>query len=112
MSSVRRRRVVTAFALQGLGAYPILQAATPAVRDEWIPRVAAGAAVAAFALTEPDAGSDASAISLTATRDGDEYRLTGEKLWISNAPDADVYTVLRRHPRRRVVPVLCAGHAQ
>jgi acyl-CoA dehydrogenase len=87
----------TAFALQGLGAYPILQAGPPALRDEWIPRVAAGTAVAAFALTEPEAGSDPAALSLRAEPDDDGgYRLTGEKLWISNAPDADIYTVFAR----------------
>jgi acyl-CoA dehydrogenase len=92
----------TAFALQGLGAYPIAQAGRPEIRAEWIPRVAAGTAVAAFALTEPDAGSDVSAISLRAEpdpdADGDGYRLTGEKLWISNAPEADIYTVFARTP--------------
>jgi acyl-CoA dehydrogenase len=86
----------TAFGVQGLGAYPILQAGAPALRDEWIPRVQDGSAVAAFALTEPEAGSDVSAISLRAEPDGDGYRLTGEKLWISNAPDADIYTVFAR----------------
>ena len=86
----------TAFGVQGLGAYPILQAGRPEVRDEWIPRVAGGTAVAAFALTEPDAGSDAAAIKLAAAPDGDGFRLTGEKLWISNAPDADIYTVFAR----------------
>jgi acyl-CoA dehydrogenase len=86
----------TAFAVQGLGAYPILQAGSPAIKDEWIPRLADGTAVAAFALTEPDAGSDVSAISLRAEPDGDGYRLTGDKLWISNAPEADVYTVFAR----------------
>jgi acyl-CoA dehydrogenase len=90
----------TAFALQGLGAYPIAQAGRAEIRAEWIPRVAAGTAVAAFALTEPDAGSDVSAISLQAepNSDGDGYRLTGEKLWISNAPEADIYTVFARTP--------------
>jgi alkylation response protein AidB-like acyl-CoA dehydrogenase len=86
----------TAFALQGLGAYPILEAGSPAIRDQWIPRVADGTAVAAFALTEPDAGSDVSAISLRAEPDGEGYSLTGEKLWISNAPEADIYTVFAR----------------
>jgi alkylation response protein AidB-like acyl-CoA dehydrogenase len=86
----------TAFALQGLGAYPILQAGSPELRDRWIPRVADGSAVAAFALTEPEAGSDVSAISLRADADGDGYRLSGEKLWISNAPEADIYTVFAR----------------
>jgi acyl-CoA dehydrogenase len=87
----------TAFALQGLGAYPIVQAGSESLKAHWIPRVAAGTAVAAFALTEPDAGSDPAALSLHATPDGaGGYALNGEKLWISNAPDADVYTVFAR----------------
>jgi acyl-CoA dehydrogenase len=86
----------TALALQGLGGYPILRAATPPVRDEWIPRLSAGDAVAAFALSEPDAGSDAAALRLRAVREGDGFRLTGTKIWISNAPEADVYSVFAR----------------
>jgi len=87
----------TAFALQGLGAYPIVGAGTPETRERWIPGVADGTVVAAFALTEPEAGSDPAALALRAEPDGDGgYRLTGEKLWISNAPDADVYTVFAR----------------
>jgi acyl-CoA dehydrogenase len=86
----------TALALQGLGGYPILRAARPSTREAWIPRLAAGEAVAAFALSEPDAGSDAAALALRAERDGDGFRLTGTKIWISNAPEADVYTVFAR----------------
>ncbi len=88
----------TAFALQGLGAHPIVQAGSPQLQQRWIPSVADGTAVAAFALTEPDAGSDPAALSLRAEPDPDTggYRLTGEKLWISNAPEADVYTVFAR----------------
>ncbi len=89
----------TAFALQGLGAYPIRQAGTDEIRERWIPRVADGTAVAGFALTEPEAGSDPAALSLQATLDTrgrGGYHLTGEKLWISNAPEADVYTVFAR----------------
>ena len=87
----------TAFALQGLGAYPILQSGAAELRERWIPRVADGSAVAAFALTEPAAGSDPAALALRAQPEGDGgYRLTGEKLWISNAPDADIYTVFAR----------------
>jgi acyl-CoA dehydrogenase len=86
----------TALALQGLGSYPILQSGTAAAVDRWIPGVVKGDVVAAFALTEPGAGSDAAALSLRAEADGDGWRLTGEKLWISNAPDADVYTVFAR----------------
>jgi acyl-CoA dehydrogenase len=86
----------TSLALQGLGAYPILQSGQPAQVDRWLPAIAAGEAVAAFALTEPEAGSDAAALSLAAEPDGDGWRLSGEKVWISNAPDADVYAVFAR----------------
>ena len=86
----------TALALQGLGSYPILQSGSPDTVDRWIPGVVRGATVAAFALTEPDAGSDAAALTMRADRDGDGWRLHGEKVWISNAPEADVYTVFAR----------------
>ena len=86
----------TALALQGLGAYPILQSGQEDTVRRWLPAVACGDAVAAFALTEPEAGSDAAALALKAEPDGDGWRLTGEKTWISNAPEADVYTVFAR----------------
>ncbi|MGY6026036.1 acyl-CoA dehydrogenase family protein [Streptomyces spinosirectus] len=105
----------TALALQGLGAHPVHACGTPAQRERWLPKVADGTAVAAFALTEPGAGSDAAALelradpkptpepepeaagSLTAEADGRTgWRLTGEKCWISNAPEADFYTVFAR----------------
>nr|MBA2600651.1 acyl-CoA dehydrogenase family protein [Actinomycetota bacterium] len=86
----------TAFALQGLGSYPIIQAGSDEVRRRWIPAVARGEAVAAFALTEPDAGSDAASLSLVAERVDGGYRLSGAKKWISNAPDADIYSVFGR----------------
>ncbi|WP_406496035.1 acyl-CoA dehydrogenase family protein [Streptomyces sp. NBC_01604] len=124
----------TALALQGLGAHPVHAHGTPAQRDRWLPRVTDGTAVAAFALSEPGAGSDAAALSLTARPDGPagaessadtlasgpsgpsgpsgagapadalaadpdgpaRWRLTGEKCWISNAPEADFYTVFAR----------------
>ena len=86
----------TAFAVQGLGAFPIRQAGAPELVRHWLPRLARGEAAAAFALTEPSAGSDVAALALAAERDGDGFRLTGEKAWISNAPDADVYTVFAR----------------
>jgi acyl-CoA dehydrogenase len=86
----------TALALQGLGAYPILQAGSVELRRRWIPKVARGDAVAAFALTEPGAGSDAGALEVRAERAGGGYTLNGTKKWISNAPDADVYTVFAR----------------
>jgi acyl-CoA dehydrogenase len=86
----------TALALQGLGGYPILQSGQQELVRRWLPAIAAGDAVAAFALTEPGAGSDAAALALQAEPDGTGWRLTGEKAWISNAPEADVYAVFAR----------------
>ncbi|WP_327432432.1 acyl-CoA dehydrogenase family protein [Streptomyces sp. NBC_01236] len=87
----------TALALQGLGAYPVHAYGTGAQRDRWLTGVRDGATVAAFALSEPGAGSDAAALALGAAEDGpDGWRLTGEKCWISNAPEADFYTVFAR----------------
>jgi acyl-CoA dehydrogenase len=86
----------TALALQGLGSYPVLQSGPAEQVRRWLPAVAAGDAVAAFALSEPGAGSDAAALELAAEPDGSGWRLTGEKMWISNAPEADFYTVFAR----------------
>jgi alkylation response protein AidB-like acyl-CoA dehydrogenase len=86
----------TAFALQGLGSFPLLQSGTEAMISEWVPRLARGEAVAAFALSEPDAGTDVAALSLRAEAVEDGYVLNGEKIWISNAPEADLYTVFAR----------------
>ncbi|MCG0061781.1 MULTISPECIES: acyl-CoA dehydrogenase family protein [Streptomyces] len=86
----------TALALQGLGAHPVHAHGSPDQRARWLPRVADGSAVAAFALSEPGAGSDAAALALAAEPDGDGWRLTGAKCWISNAPEADFYTVFAR----------------
>lgn len=86
----------TAFALQGLGSYPIVQSGSDALRERWIPGVASGEIVAGFALTEPNAGTDAAALSLTAEKVDGGYRLSGTKKWISNAPDADVYSLFAR----------------
>lgn len=86
----------TAYAVQGLGSVPVRLFGTDGVKAEWLPSVSSGRAVAAFALTEPEAGSDAAALSTLAERDGDYYRLTGVKTYISNAPDADLVTVFAR----------------
>lgn len=86
----------TTLALQGLGAYPILFHGSDPVVQEWLPQVVDGTAAAAFALTESGAGSDATAISMTAHRDGDGWRLNGTKTFISNAPDADIYTLFAK----------------
>ncbi len=89
----------TTFAVQGLGAHPILRHGTDALKREWLSQLARGSAVAAFALTEPNAGSDPRALELRAEADGNGgFRLSGVKAWISHAPDADVYTVFARAP--------------
>jgi acyl-CoA dehydrogenase len=88
----------TALAMQGLGGYAILGSARRETIERWVPAIASGQAVAAFALSEPQHGTDAGAIELLALADPKErgYRLSGVKLWISNAPDADVYVVFAR----------------
>jgi len=85
-----------AFVMQGLGTYAISLAATEHVRDFWLARAASGKAIAAFAVTEPDAGSDVAAIKTTARREDDAYIMDGRKRFISNAGVADFYTVFAR----------------
>jgi alkylation response protein AidB-like acyl-CoA dehydrogenase len=85
-----------AFAMQGLGSGPIALAGNDALRARYLPGVVAGSAIAAFALSERDAGSDVSAIATTATRDGDGWVLDGEKTWISNGGIAAFYVIFAR----------------
>lgn len=85
-----------AFAMQGLGSGAISIAGSNALRDAYLPRVVSGQAIAAFALSEPDAGSDVAALSCSATPDGDDYVLNGRKTWISNGGIADFYCVFVR----------------
>lgn len=85
-----------AFVMQGLGTLAVSLAAPEHVREFWVARAASGKAVAAFALTEPDAGSDVSAITTTARLEGDAYVIDGRKRFISNAGLADFYTVFAR----------------
>jgi acyl-CoA dehydrogenase len=85
-----------AFAMQGLGSGAISLAGSPELKQRYLPRVAAGDAIAAFALSEPDAGSDVAAIACSARRDGDGYILDGQKTWISNGGIADFYCVFAR----------------
>ncbi|MBI2468792.1 MAG: acyl-CoA dehydrogenase family protein [Candidatus Rokubacteria bacterium] len=84
------------FAIQGLGSYPVLLAGTEAQKAAWLPPLARGEQVPAFALTEPEAGSDAAALQTRAERDGDAWVLTGAKRFISNAPAADLYVVFAK----------------
>lgn len=85
-----------AFAMQGLGTGAISLFGTDVQKDEWLPLTRAGRAISAFALTEPQSGSDVANSTMTATRDGDHFILDGEKTWISNGGIADVYTVFAR----------------
>lgn len=85
-----------AFAMQGLGTGAISLFGTEAQRAEWLPQTRSGAAISAFALTEPQSGSDVANSTMTATRDGEDYVLNGEKTWISNGGIADVYTLFAR----------------
>ncbi|HWS55470.1 MAG TPA: acyl-CoA dehydrogenase family protein [Pyrinomonadaceae bacterium] len=89
-----------AFTMQGLGTYAVSLAAPEHVRDFWLDRARAGKAIAAFALTEPEAGSDVSAVQTEARREGDSYLINGHKRFISNAGIADFYTVFARTGER------------
>ncbi len=83
-----------AFASTALGALPIIVSASEEVKQRFLPAIATGERLAAFALTEPQAGSDAAGIRTTAVRDGDHYVLNGLKQWITNGGDAEIYTVV------------------
>jgi acyl-CoA dehydrogenase len=85
-----------AFAMQGLGAGPISFAGSEALKARFLPAVVSGNAIAAFALSEPEAGSDVAALRCRARREGDEYVLDGTKTWISNGGIADFYCVFAR----------------
>lgn len=85
-----------AFAMQGLGSGPITLAGRPELQAELLPRVARGECITAFALSEPDAGSDVAAMACSAEADGEHVVLNGEKTWISNGGIADVYCVFAR----------------
>jgi len=85
-----------AFAMQGLGSGAISLKGTPQQQAEYLPRVASGHAVAAFALSEPEAGSDVASMQCSAIESPEGYRLNGEKTWISNGGIADFYVVFAR----------------
>lgn len=89
------------FALQGLGTTPILLAGTQAQKDRWLGPIAQGKVMTAFAMTEPEAGSDVAAITTTARRDGSHYVLDGRKTLISNAGIADLHVVFASTDRSK-----------
>lgn len=86
--------VAVSYAASALGGFPILLFGTEDQKQKYMPAIAAGSKLAAFAVTEADAGSDVSAIRTTAVRDGDYYVLNGTKQWITNGGEAEIYTVI------------------
>ena len=86
--------IATSFAASGLGAYPILLYGGQELKSKYLPRIASGEKLAAFALTESGAGSDVSAIRTSALRDGNHYIVNGSKQWITNGGEAEIYCVL------------------
>ncbi len=80
----------------GIGSQGLVMAGTPEQKAAWLPRIASGEIVTSFALTEPDVGSDSGAVKTRAVRDGDVYRLSGTKRYITNADKADLFTVMAR----------------
>lgn len=86
--------IALAFAASGLGAFPIILYGTEEHKQKYLPDIASGAKLAAFGLTEANAGSDAAGIQTTAVLEGDEYVLNGTKQWITNGSEAEIYTVI------------------
>ncbi|GAH83800.1 unnamed protein product, partial [marine sediment metagenome] len=85
--------VATSYAASGLGLIPILVAGNEEQKKKYLPQLASGEKLAAFGLTEAEAGSDAGSIRTTASKDGDFYILNGTKQWITNGGEADIYTI-------------------
>jgi len=85
----------------GIGAQGIVIDGTPEQKAAWLPRLASGEIIGSFALTEPDSGSDAASLRTTAVRDGDDYVINGVKRYITNAPEAGVFTVMARTDQAR-----------
>ncbi len=90
-----------AVAATALGAFPIILFGTDEQKKKYLPDIAKGKKLAAFALTEAGAGSDAAAISTTAVKKGDHYILNGTKQWITNGGEAEVYTVIASTDRSK-----------
>ena len=93
--------VATIFAASALGVYPILLSGSSELKQKYLPDMASGSKTAAFALTEPDAGSDALGIRTTAALDNDEWVINGSKQWITNGGEADIYSVIALTDRNK-----------
>ncbi len=88
--------IALSLAATALGTFPIILYGNDAQKQKYLPRVASGQSLAAFALTEANAGSDAGAIATTATKDGDDYIINGTKQWITNGGEAEIYSVVTK----------------
>lgn len=84
----------TSYAASGLGAMPIMLGGSEEMKARYLPQIATGEKMGAYALTEPSAGSDAAGIRTTAVKDGDHWVLNGTKQWITNGGEAEIYTVI------------------
>lgn len=93
--------VAVCYAASGLGAMPILLFGSQEQKARYLPEIAAGRKLAAFALTEAEAGSDAGNVQTTAVKDGDTYVLNGTKQWITNGGEAEIYTVIARTDKEK-----------
>lgn len=93
--------IALSFAATGLGTFPIILFGNDKQKQKYLPEIAAGRKLAAFGLTEANAGSDAAGIQTTAISDGDFYVLNGTKQWITNGGEADIYTVVACTDRRK-----------
>ncbi len=93
--------IALALAASALGAFPIILFGSEEQKRKYLPEIAAGRKLAAFALTEPNAGSDAAAIQTSAVKDGDFYVLNGTKQWITNAGEAAIYTIVAMTDRSK-----------
>jgi len=93
--------IALGLAATGLGTYPIILFGSDEQKKKYLPRIASGKSLAAFGLTEAEAGSDAGGIRTTAKLDGNEYVLNGTKQWITNGGEAEIYTVIAMTNRER-----------
>jgi butyryl-CoA dehydrogenase len=93
--------IALSFGATGLGAFPILLFGNDEQKQRTLPAIAAGKKLAAFCITEADAGSDAGGIKTTATKDGDHYIINGTKQWITNGGEAEIYTVIASTDRTK-----------
>jgi len=93
--------IALAFAATGLGTFPIMLYGNEEQKKKYLPQIANGSKLAAFALTEAEAGSDAGSIKTSAVKDGDHYILNGTKQWITNAGEAEIYTVIAMTDKKK-----------